>query len=393
MLVIPLLMVLVDSCAESTLRVLPCSFLPLLLPMLEFSCLPNPSKLLAHSLSPATRCHCRPCLSLTVTPSCETVRQLQVYSSGKGVDINADCHRAGVHNNLFTNIDTGAALPLAAAQAWLACLFLPIALLSAGCCGALPCKPGPRSPRLVLRCRRPGHPCFPQRRREGSRRQQRRQQHVRGTGPGRPELCQVGGVHVHGCSIADRRVQASQLPVNASCAGASGWFLTREGAVLPLLTFPGPSWSPFDRRWWNIHPSDDSITGLPSCSFGPLLNFFGLWGSPGTGRGGRRLLAAAQAQSAVSSGRVRHTSLGAGAVTDRVQAAATADQWQDGGVGSAPEDSGSGDSGSGSRAWATAESWCTREGWWVEQISSGKSVWPPDLHRAQVEARRSGRMR
>jgi len=36
---------------------------------------------------------------------------LQVYSSGKGVDINADCHRAGVHNNLFTNIDTGAAKP------------------------------------------------------------------------------------------------------------------------------------------------------------------------------------------------------------------------------------------------------------------------------------------
>lgn len=46
---------------------------------------------------------------------------MQVYSSGKGVDINADCHRAGVHNNLFTNIDTGAASNLAVAQAGLAC--------------------------------------------------------------------------------------------------------------------------------------------------------------------------------------------------------------------------------------------------------------------------------
>lgn len=141
-----------------------------------------------------------------------------------------------------------------------------------------------------------------------------------------------------------------------------------------------------------MHPSDDGITGLPSCSFGPLLNFFGLWGAPGSGKGGRRLLAG-EAQAAAASGRVRHTSLAAGAVTDpgRVQAAA-ADDWQDGGSTDAPQD-GSSDSGSGSRAWANAESWCTREGWWVEQVSSGKGVWPPDLHRAQVDARRSGRLR
>lgn len=158
-----------------------------------------------------------------------------------------------------------------------------------------------------------------------------------------------------------------------------------------------------------MRPSDDSVVGLPSCSFGPLLNFFGLWGSPGTGRGGRRLLAAetqaaAASQTAASgSGRVRHTSLGAGPVTEagRVQAAAADDWQQDDGSDAWQQDGGTNadssdvpqDDSSGSRAWASAESWCTREGWWVEQVSSGKSVWPPDLHRAQVEARRSGRMR
>lgn len=134
-------------------------------------------------------------------------------------------------------------------------------------------------------------------------------------------------------------------------------------------------------RWWNVKPSSDGSTGLPSCSFGPLLNFFGLWGSPGTGKGGRRLLAAeaqaaaASGTAAVGSGRVGLTSLAAGPArgASRVQAAAADD--------------------GGGRVMAMAESWCTREGWWVEQLSSGKSVWPPDLHRAQVEARRAGRMR
>ncbi|KAI7840897.1 hypothetical protein COHA_005425 [Chlorella ohadii] len=206
--------------------------------------------------------------------SVDSFAESTVYSSGKGVDINADCHRAGVHNNLFTNIDTG-----------------------------------------------------------------------RGT-----RAFQSGGAKDRGANSAA------------------------------------------NNTWWNMHPSDDGITGLPSCSFGPLLNFFGLWGAPGSGKGGRRLLAG-EAQAAAASGRVRHTSLAAGAVTDpgRVQAAA-ADDWQDGGSTDAPQD-GSSDSGSGSRAWANAESWCTREGWWVEQVSSGKGVWPPDLHRAQVDARRSGRLR
>jgi len=30
-----------------------------------------------------------------------------VFSTGKGFDLNIDMHRAGSHNNLYTNIDVG----------------------------------------------------------------------------------------------------------------------------------------------------------------------------------------------------------------------------------------------------------------------------------------------
>lgn len=105
--------------------------------------------------------------------------------------------------------------------------------------------------------------------------------------------------------------------------------------------------------------------GLPACSFGPMLNFFGWWSPPGTKN--RRLLAAEEAV-----------------------AAAPAPALANGGSGGAPA-AAPGEAAGGDKAQAQSEAWCTREGWWVEQVEGGRSgIWPPDLHAAQVAARKAG---
>lgn len=108
--------------------------------------------------------------------------------------------------------------------------------------------------------------------------------------------------------------------------------------------------------WWNVYASGFKATQLPECQFGPFLNFFGWWTAP---KGSRRLLA--------------------------VEGKASSEERS----GKLPQPA-QGDSG---RVAAQSTAWCSREGWWVEQVSSGRTITPTDLHGAQVAARQGGRMR
>ncbi|KAL4458887.1 hypothetical protein ABPG75_013752 [Micractinium tetrahymenae] len=117
--------------------------------------------------------------------------------------------------------------------------------------------------------------------------------------------------------------------------------------------------------WWNVYASSRQPANLPDCTFGPLLNFFGYWGTPekvAGGGGSRRLLA-------------------------------------DGGEAEAPASNSASDeaelAGVGNNTLVAAQStaWCTTQGWWVELIAAGRLAAPADLQAAQVAARRDGRMR
>ncbi|KAL4423184.1 hypothetical protein ABPG77_000317 [Micractinium sp. CCAP 211/92] len=116
--------------------------------------------------------------------------------------------------------------------------------------------------------------------------------------------------------------------------------------------------------WWNVYASSRNPVNLPDCSFGPLLNFFGYWGSPkkvSGGGGSRRLLAEG------------------GSTTD-LDSTSTLAPDQAGAAG-------------GGRVSAQSTAWCTTQGWWVEQIAAGRTAVPVDLQAAQAAARQSGRMR
>lgn len=99
--------------------------------------------------------------------------------------------------------------------------------------------------------------------------------------------------------------------------------------------------------WWNVRPASGVAVAIPDCSFGPLLNFFGAWLEPGPKRG---LLQAADGPAA-------------GAVVDALVSANAVSPY------------------------------CTKEGWFVEQLDKGKSAFPWDLHRAQLLARQQGSLK
>ena len=159
-------------------------------------------------------------------------------------------------------------------------------------------------------------------------------------------------------------------------------------ALLPSVpcaharALPHPLAAAANNTWWNVHSSSRNEVGLPPCSFGPLLNFFGYWKAPGAGKTRRLLGVERQLGTAGRGDRVAVTSLTAGTVTSMDVGAAAPAPAEDG-------------SGAGDRATALAvqTGWCTSEGWWVEQVGSGKGAWPPNLHVAQAAERKAGRMK
>ena len=131
-------------------------------------------------------------------------------------------------------------------------------------------------------------------------------------------------------------------------------------ASLPLRPLINPCASAAaNTTWWNVHHSKLEPAELPACGFGPLLNFFGYWDAPARGR--RLLLAAATpANTTVPADAAAVAATGG---PEKVQALV-----------------------------AGTSNYCSREGWLVEQAGK-RTIEPPDLHAAQVAARRAGRMR
>jgi hypothetical protein len=113
------------------------------------------------------------------------------------------------------------------------------------------------------------------------------------------------------------------------------------------------AYSAANTTWWNMFPTGKKKVNLPDCTFGPLLNFFGSWNEPR----GRRLLAV----EGLTDGS------GAAAVDPSNGGGATVDA-------------------------AAVSNWCGRQGWFVEQVDSGKAIYPADLYSAQLQARLAGRI-
>lgn len=102
--------------------------------------------------------------------------------------------------------------------------------------------------------------------------------------------------------------------------------------------------------WWAVYPSPTRPVSVPSCDFGPMLTFFGSWLAPSP----RRRLQQAEPVNAT-------------ALLDEATAVKVSAQ--------------------------AVSPWCTQQGWFVEQVDAGKTVYPADLFAAQVAARKEGRMR
>lgn len=108
-----------------------------------------------------------------------------------------------------------------------------------------------------------------------------------------------------------------------------------------------------------------------------MLNFFGWWNPP--------------------SGRYSNDSSGAESDYPATSEAITAFAFEGGAPAPAPAkgsrrllEEAPADDGSDAKASVQNVGWCPTENWYVEQMAAGKVLWPPDLHSAQVQARRDG---